>query len=256
MSSPNSTFLKGMNIIAFVLTVLVNGLAGSTTILGGKFTAEISDMNPTLITPAGYVFSIWGVIYILLGIFVVFQALPGEKGKGYQNRIGWLFVLSSLLNVLWLFLWQYVYLSFSVVLMFLLLATLIAIYLRLNIGKSATSLREKLAFYLPFSVYLGWITIASIANVAVFLVSENWDGFGISQETWATLIIIIALLITLLVIVTRKDVAYGLVIIWALVGIAMKQSENQNIVVIAEISAIIIAVVLAASILITRLRRK
>jgi hypothetical protein len=140
--------------------------------------------------------------------------------------------------------------------MFLLLATLIAIYMRLNIGKSAASLREKLAVHLPFSVYLGWITIASIANVAVFLVSENWDGFGISQETWATLIIIIALLITLLVIVTRKDVAYGLVIIWALVGIAMKQSENRNIVVIAEISAIIIAVVLAASILITRLRRK
>jgi hypothetical protein len=88
------------------------------------------------------------------------------------------------------------------------------------------------------------------------LVSENWDAFGISQETWAALIIIIALLITLLVIVTRKDVAYGLVIIWALVGIAMKQSENQNIVVIAEISAIIIAVVLAAEILVTRLRRK
>ena len=256
MSSPNSTLLKGMNIIAFVLTVLVNGLAGSTTLLGGRFTAEISDMYPTLITPAGYVFSIWGVIYILLGIFVVFQALPSEKGKDYQNRIGWLFVLSSLLNIFWLFLWQYEYLSLSVVLMFLLLATLIAIYLRLNIGKSAVSLREKLAVHLPFSVYLGWITIASIANVAVFLVSENWDGFGISQETWATLIIIIALLITLLVIVTRRDVAYGLVIIWALVGIAVKQSENQNIVMIAEISAIIIAVALVAAILVTRLRRK
>jgi hypothetical protein len=94
--------------------------------------------------------------------------------------------------------------------MFLLLATLVAIYMRLNIGKSAVSLREKLAVHLPFSVYLGWITIASIANVAVFLFSENWDGFGISQETWATLIIIIALLVTLLVIVTRRDVAYDL----------------------------------------------
>ena len=256
MSSSNSTLLKGMNILAFVLTVLVNGLAGSTTLIGGKSTADISDMYPTLITPAGYVFSIWGVIYILLGIFVVFQALPIEKGKGYQNRIGWLFVLSSLLNIFWLFLWQYEYLSLSVVLMFLLLATLIAIYLRLNIGKSAASLREKLAVHLPFSVYLGWITIASIANMAAFLVSENWDGFGISQETWATLIVIIALLITLLVIVTRRDVAYGLVIIWALVGIAVKQSENQNIVMIAEISAIIIAVALVAAILVTRLRRK
>jgi len=254
LAAPNSALLKWANIVAFVLTVLVNGLAGSTTILGGKNTAQISDAYPTLITPAGYVFSIWGVIYILLGVFVVFQALPSEKGKDYQKRIGWLFVLSSLLNIAWLFLWQFEYLSLSVVLMFLLLASLIAIYLRLDIGKSVVLLREKLAVHAPFSVYLGWITIASIANVAVTLVSVNWDGFGINQETWAILIIVVALLVTLLVVATRRDVAYGLVIIWALVGIALNQSGNPNIVMIAEISAGIAAVALAASILLRRLR--
>jgi len=255
MVEANSTLLKWMNIIAFALTVLVNALAGSTTILGGKLTAQISDANPTLITPAGYVFSIWGIIYILLGIFVVFQALPSQRGKDYQERIGWLFVLSSLLNIAWLFLWQFEYLSSSVVLMFLLLATLIAIYLRLNIGKSAVPLREKLAVHLPFSVYLGWITIASIENVAVALVSVGWDGFGINQETWAFLIVIIALLITLLVVATRKDLAYGLVVIWALLGISVKQSGNQNIVTTTEISAVVIAIALVLSILISRLRR-
>jgi len=256
MTATNSALLKWLNILAFLFTVLVNGLAGSTTILGGKNTAQISDLNPTLITPAGYVFSIWGVIYILLGVFVVFQALPSEKGKNYQKRIGLLFVLSSLLNIAWLFLWQFEYLSWSVVLMLLLLATLILIYLRLNIGKSAAPLREKLAVHVPFSVYLGWITIASIANVAVTLVSVNWDGFGIGPETWAALIIIVALLITILVTVTRKDVAYGLVIIWALVGIAVKQSENQTIVMITEISAIIVAIALAAVILLASLKRR
>jgi len=255
MAAADSTLLKWMNIIAFALTVVVNGLAGGTTILGGKLTSEISDANPTLITPAGYVFSIWGVIYVLLGIFVVFQALPSQKTKGYQERIGWLFVLSSLINIVWLFLWQFEYLSLSVVLMFLLLATLIAIYLRLNIGRSAVPLREKLAVHVPFSVYLGWITIASIANVSVTLVSVGWDGFGISQETWAILIIIIALLITLLVIATRKDVAYGLVVIWALLGVAVKQSGNQNIVTTTEISVVVIVIALALSILISRLRR-
>jgi benzodiazapine receptor len=254
LAAPDSALLKWGNIVAFVLTVLVNGLAGSTTILGGKNTAQISDAYPTLITPAGYVFSIWGVIYVLLGVFVVFQALPSEKGKDYQTRISWLFVLSSLLNIAWLFLWQFEYLGLSVVLMFLLLASLIAIYLRLNIGKSAVSLREKLAFQMPFSVYLGWITIASIANVAVTLVSVNWDGFGIGPETWAILIVAVALLITLLVVATRRDVAYGLVIIWALVGIALNQSGNANIVMIAEISAGIVAVALVASILLRRLR--
>jgi hypothetical protein len=255
MMAANSVFLKWMNVVAFVLTVVVNGLAGGTTIIGGKLTAEVSDANPTLITPAGYVFSIWGIIYILLGIFVIFQALPDQEGKGYHERIGWLFVLSSLLNIAWLFLWQFEYLSLSVVLMFLLLVTLIAIYLRLNIGKSTVPLREKLAVHLPFSVYLGWITIASIANVAVMLVSVGWDGFGISQETWATLIIIIALIITLLVIAMRRDVAYGLVIIWALSGIAVKQGENQTIVTLIEVSAGIILIAFVLSVIASRLKR-
>jgi benzodiazapine receptor len=256
MTASGSVLLKWVNIVAFALTVVVNGLAGSTTILGGKLTAEISDANPTLITPAGYVFSIWGVIYILLGIFVIFQALPSQKGKDYQEKIGWLFVASCLLNIAWLFLWQFEYLSLSVVLMFLLLAILIATYLRLDIGKSITSLREEIAVHVPFSVYLGWITIASIANVAVTLVSTGWDGFGISQEMWAALVMIIAVLITLLVVATRKDVAYGLVIIWALLGIGVKQSGNQSIVTITEMSAVIIVVALALSLLVTRFRRR
>lgn len=256
MVANNPVLLKWSNIVAFVFTVIVNSLAGSTTLLGGVNTAQISDSNPTLITPAGYVFSIWGIIYVLLGVFVIFQALPSQKEREYTKKIGWLFVLSSILNIVWLFLWQYEILSVSVVLMFLLLATLIAIYLRLNIGKSAVSLREKLAVHVPFSVYLGWITIASIANVSVFLVSENWDGFGISPETWATLIIIVALVITLLVLATRRDIAYGLVIIWALIGIAMKQSGNQNIVTLTEASAIIILLALVATILLNILKRR
>ena len=107
---------------------------------------------------------------------------------------------------------------------------------------------------MPFSVYLGWITIASIANVAVFLVSENWDSFGISAETWATLIIIVALVITLIVIATRRDIAYSLVIVWALIGIAVKQSGNQNIVTLTEASAIIVLVALVAVVLLGRLK--
>jgi len=254
MATNNLIVVKLSNIIAFVATVIINGLAGSTTLIGGVNTAEISDANPTLITPAGYVFSIWGIIYILLAIFVIYQALPSQKEKEYTKKIGWLFVLSSTANIVWIFLWQYQILSASVILIFLLLATLIAIYLRLNIGKSTASLREKLAVHAPFSVYLGWITIASIANVAVFLVSEKWDGLGISPETWATLIIIVALVITLLVLATRKDIAYGLVIAWALTGIAVNQSGTQNIVTLTEASAIIVLLAIAAIIILNKLK--
>jgi benzodiazapine receptor len=252
----NSSLLKVANILAFSLTIVVNALAGSTTLIGGKVTAEISDANFTLITPAGYVFSIWGIIYILLGIFVGFQALPSQKGKDYNNSIGWLFVLSSIINIAWIFLWQFEYLIFSVALIFMLLATLIAIYLRLHIGKSKAELREKIAVHLPFSTYLGWITIASIANVATALVSINWNGFGINQETWASLIIIVALLLSLIVIAKRKDVAYGLVIIWAFVGISVAQTANQSIVTLTRISAIIVFIALVAAIVINKLKQK
>jgi len=256
MKNNNSTALRYANILLFALTVVVNGIAGGTTILGGQLTSAVSDANSTLITPAGYVFSIWGVIYILLGVFIVYQALPSQQGKDYRRKIGWLFVLSSLINIGWLFLWQFEYLSLSVVLMFLLLATLISIYLRLGIGKSGVSLRERLAVQLPFSVYLGWITVASIANVAATLVSIGWDGFGISPETWAILVVAVALIITMLMLITRRDVAYSLVIIWALVGIGVKQSGNQTIVMLTEISAALVAVALVATVLVTKLRKK
>lgn len=115
-------------------------------------------------------------------------------------------------------------------------------------------LRDEIVFHLPFSVYLGWITIATIANVAVTLVSVNWDGFGISVNTWGITIILIALMITIFVVITRKDFAYGLVVIWALLGISVKQSLVQEILVVTLVSAIILAITLAATFLLSRLK--
>ena len=255
MLNTSAKILKPANIILYILTIVVNSLAGGTTLIGGRLTATVSDSNPTLVTPAGYVFSIWGIIYILLGAFVVYQALPNKSSRGFTEKIGWLYVLSSIINIVWIFFWQFEYLTVSVVLIFLLLATLIAIYVRLGVGKKKVGLDDRLAVHLPFSVYLGWITVASIANVATTLVSLNWNGAGISAETWAILVVAVALVITTLMLVTRKDVAYSLVIIWALVGIAVKQSGNQTVVMLAEISAVIVAVILLATIIIAKVRR-
>ena len=128
--------------------------------------------------------------------------------------------------------------------MFVLLATLIAIYLRLDIGRAKVSLKERLCVHLPLSVYLGWITIASIADVAAALTAINWNGWGINDVTWAILVIIIALMIDVTIVIKRRDIAYSLVIIWALAGIIVKQAENQSIVTTAGISAIIIVIAL------------
>ena len=255
MQNISVKILKPANIVFYILTIVVNSLAGGTTLIGGKLTAAVSDSNPTLITPAGYVFSIWSIIYILLGAFVIYQALPSRSNRGFTERIGWLFVLSSIVNIVWIFFWQFEYLAVSVVLIFLLLASLIGIYVRLGIGKSKVGLADRLFVHLPFSVYLGWITVASIANVATALVSLNWDGGGISPEIWAILVVGVALVITALMLIIRKDIAYSLVIIWALVGIAVKQSGNQTIVMLAEISAVIVAVMLIATIIISKVRK-
>jgi len=251
----NANLLRFGNIAAFIITLAINSLA-NTTVLNGRTTGQVSDLYPTLVTPAGYVFAIWGIIYVLLLAFVIYQALPSQKDKLFQKQIGLIFILSSLFNCVWLFLWQYDFITESVVVMFALLATLIAIYLRLNIGKAKVSLKEKLLVHLPFSVYLGWITIAAIANVASALVSVNWDGFGLSPEIWAVTVLTVALVITLAVIVTRRDIAYSLVIVWALGGIAVKQNTSQNVVTTAEIAIGVILFVLALAIAIYRLRYK
>lgn len=247
MASSKNLILQVSNVAAFIILVLVNALSEILP-LNGKYTSEISDAYPNLFTPAGYVFSIWGIIYALLLVFAVFQASPSQREKPFLSKISYLFVLSSIANISWLFLWHYEQIVLSLVPMFVLLATLIAIYLRLQIGRSDVSLKEKLCVHLPFSVYLGWITVAPIANVAAALVAVNWDGWGLSVVTWTVLMIIVAAVITLAVIITRRDIAFSLVIIWALIGIIVKQIENQTIVITAGTSAIIIAIALTTEI--------
>ncbi len=244
-TSDQSSMLRVANIVAFVVVVVVNILANLLP-LNGRTTASVSDSYPTLITPAGYVFSIWGIIYALLLIFTVFQVLPAQKSKPFLRQIGYFFLLSSLANAVWLFMWHYGHIALSILPMFVLLASLILIYLRLQIGRSAVPLSERLCVHVPFSVYLGWITVAPIANVAAAAVSLDLDGLGLGEVNWTVLVIIIALIITLGVIVTRRDIAYSLVIIWALIGIALKQSDQQSIFLTAGTSAVIVLVALAA----------
>ena len=236
--------LQVANAVGFVATAVVNILANALP-LNGKTTAELSDAYPNLITPAGYVFSIWGIIYALLMAFVVYQLLPGRRGEPFVGRIGYLFLFSCVANISWIFLWHYEQVLLSVPVMFALLGSLILIYVRLDIGRSDVGRRERLLVHLPFSVYLGWITVAPIANVAAAIISMGWDGFGIGEPAWATLMIAVAVILTILVIYTRGDLAYSLVIVWALGGIIVKQSAVQIIVVSsgAGIIAILAAMV-------------
>lgn len=231
-----------VNILAFIAVLVVNFLSNALPI-NGMTAQEISDALPSYFTPAGFTFSIWGVIYLALFGFIIYQALPAQRERPFQREIGWLFVLSSILNIGWLFSWHYGVYLLSVVLMVSLLATLIAIYLRLNIGRPNPTLptAEKLLVQAPFSLYLGWITVATIANISSYLVYLSWDGFGIAGQTWSAIMISVAVIVAGVLLVNRRNLAYAGVLVWALFGIRAAFTDTAVIANTALIAAVMIA---------------
>jgi hypothetical protein len=242
------TLRQWINVIAYVVTVIVNGLATSLP-LNGQTTGEISDRFPVYFTPANYVFAIWGVIYLGLLGFTIYQALPSQRGNPRLRRIGYLPALSGILNTVWIFLWHYNIFELTVAVMLGILLTLIAIYLRLDIGRTAVSSAERWLVNSPFSVYLGWITVATIANVTTLLYYLNWDGFGISPQVWAVAILLVGAAVASTVILSRRDAAYAAVIVWAYAGIIVKQADTPVVAGVAAFGAAIVALALILTLL-------
>jgi hypothetical protein len=207
-------------------TLVVNGLANALPI-NGKTTSQLSDRYPNLFVPAGLTFSVWGVIYLLLVIFVACQLLLSlqrdTRGSGFTAKIGLLFFASCGANMAWIFAWHYEIVPVSLLLMLVLLGCLIGIYLRLDIGRSPATRAEKYLVHLPFSIYLGWITIATIANVTALLVDIGWNRFGLSEQFWAVGVIMVGIAIAATMLLKRGDVFYCLVVDWALLGVLMKR---------------------------------
>lgn len=232
------------NILAFIAVLTVNFLSNALPI-NNRTTQEISDALPSYFTPAGYTFAIWGLIYLALFGFIIYQALPAQSERPFQKQIGWLFVINSVLNIFWLLSWHYGLYLLSVVLMLGLLATLIRIYLRLDIGRPNPTLptAEKLLVQAPFSLYLGWITVATIANIASYLVFVDWDGFGIAGPTWSAIMMLVAVVIAGALLVNRRNLAYAGVLVWAFFGIRAAFPDE----------AIIANTALAAAVLVTLL---
>lgn len=212
-------------VVAVFATVIMNGLANALP-LNNLTTGEISDRFQVYFVPAGYVFSIWGVIFLGLILYAIYQALPNQRQNPRLRATGTLVVLSCLANVSWLFLWHYEYFVLTLVAMVSLLLSLIAIYLRMGIGRGEVPSTERWLVQLPFSVYLGWISVATIANVTTALDYLNWNGWGLSPELWTATMLVIGVLLVFGMAFTRGDVAYGLVIIWAFAGIAVKHQAT------------------------------
>lgn len=211
-------------VITFLIMITVNTLANIIPI-NGVTTGQVSDSYPNLFTPAGLTFAIWGLIYLLLGGYTLYQTglFQGNTNTiktGLLNKIGVLFSISSIANALWIFSWHYGFIPLSMILMLVILVCLILINQTLK--DEQLSEREYLFVRLPFSVYFGWITVATIANATVLLVSLGWKGFGLAEETWAIIIIFVGFIIGATTMLKNRDLAYGLVIVWAYAGILLK----------------------------------
>ena len=216
-------------IVVTVLTLIVNVMA-TTLPINGIDTGAISDLSPVLFTPAGYVFSIWGVIYLGMIAYTIFQAIPAQAANPRLRAIGWLYVVSGLANSLWIFLWHYLQYGWSVVVMLVLLACLAVIYTRLWPTRLQVSRGEWWTTNLTFSIYLGWITVATVANVTVFLYQTGWNGWGIAPEMWTVVMLAVAAALGVYFGFVRADVAYPLVLAWSFAGIYVKQNAAIQLV--------------------------
>ncbi|WP_182201427.1 TspO/MBR family protein [Paraliobacillus salinarum] len=210
------------NLVAILMVIAVNGLANILPI-NGQTTGEISNQLPVLFTPAGYVFSIWGLIYALLVLWVLRQ-LPSQRRDLplYQETFG-LFWISCVLNVAWILSWHYNYFAVSVIVMISLLITLIVMYLKVKERKQNT------LDLLPFSIYLGWISVATIANISYYLIYIDWNGFGLSDQIWTMIMLVIAAVLAIWFRSSERDIFYPLVFVWAIIGIGVKNQATYPV---------------------------
>jgi len=249
--------------VSFLVMIVVNALANILPI-NGVNTGQVSSSYPNLFTPAGLTFSIWGVIYFLLAAYTLYQMglFQGSRNTlnvDLLNKIGVIFSISSLANAAWIFSWHYHLIPLSMILMLVILSCLILINKVIK-GEQHTG-RENFFIRLPFSVYFGWITVATIANATTLLVSIGWDGFGLSDVTWAIIIILVGMIIGLATMLKNSDIPYGLVFIWAYVGIWIKHTSaggfsGKYSTVIATVIVCIVLFVIAEAYVIFFRRKK
>ncbi len=251
-------FNKWVVVISYISVLVVNFLANALPI-NNMTTGDISDLYPNLFTPAGITFSIWGVIYLLLFGYLLyqiglFQKNKEEKRENLFRKINPYFIVSSISNICWIFAWHYTLTGLSVILMLVILFSLIKIA-DIIIQENLSDKKDKLFISLPFSVYFGWITVATIANITAFLVSVEWGGFGISQEVWTVMVLLVGAFIGIARIVKDKSIPYGIVFIWTYFGIWLKHTSVSGfsgeylIIVFTTIACIVLFSVMVGQLL-------
>lgn len=244
MAHKSDVLRQGVNVVAFIAVIVVNALANILPI-NGQSTGELADRYPVWIQPAGYAFSIWTVIYIALAAFTAYQVLPQQRENPLLRRIGYLFALTCLANIAWILLWHYERVPLSLLVMSTLLGALIAIYLRIDPMRRQMPTIERWAVALPFSLYLGWITVAALVNVAVVVYDQNVSAWDASPQAWTIGLLALAAAVAVVIGLRRADVGFIVVIIWASIAIVVNNDGRLLIAASATIVALVALVSLA-----------
>ena len=225
---------KILNVVFLIGVLYVNYLANALPI-NGRNTGELSNLYPNLFVPAGITFAIWGLIYLMLITFAVLQFMPDYRAAVTEEPY---FILSCFFNMAWIFAWHYEFIFLSLLIMLALLATLALINFKL--------IPERRTLKLFFGVYLGWICIATIANITALFVSINWDGMGISAVAWTITMISAGILVVSLNMYLLKNPFLAISVIWAFYGIVLKRSADEPAIVLtAQIGMVLVALAAA-----------
>ncbi len=226
-----------LNAVALVATIVINYLS-NTGVFNGETMATISAKYQNLFTPAGFAFSIWGLIYLGLLGFVIYYG-PFTKNTNAKaktiSKVGWWFVISCLANSLWVIAWLYDYTFFTIPIMVLLFFSLLKIIQHNQSEMQASDIKTRIFLSLPFYIYSGWISVALIADVAAYLKKIQWAGFGISETVWTIIMFVVASIIHLYMIWKRNMPVFALVAVWALIAIAIANQHNNQVVYVTAI---------------------
>ena len=221
---------RWLNAVAFLCMLVLNGLANALS-LGGVRTGDISDKYPNLFTPSAPTFAIWGVIYLLLAGFTLYQTGWRKRVSARADELvaqvaGW-FALSCVLNMAWLICWHFDLIGLSVLMIFALLAVLILMTARVR-DMSATWV-EKVLVQAPFHFYLGWITVAAIANMSLWLTKLGWDGWGLSPQAWTVVLLVFGTILSLAAVLKNGDWVFGLAVKWGYAGILARHALDSGL---------------------------
>lgn len=222
-----------LNFIFFIIALTISYLS-QDRIFAGKTIGEISNKYDTWFTPAPVSFSIWGLIYISLFIFCIyhlygaFKKQPDDEVNIQLRQMGWLFVINNMASAIWVLAWVHEMIIPSVLLMAVQLLTLVFICKQAHIFNKHRSTSSILFTQFPISIYYGWITVATAVNINAALYAYGWSGSPFSVTYWTIILIGLIALITILIIMVRKNVIYAMVIIWAFYGIILKNQDISN----------------------------